>query len=110
MNKEDATKLLRDAGVPEEAINDQAIMIASVLGEAIAREAARVLAEKFVGQYVTARSAHQRPDGAVDYQFVDCKRCGYIELRFNQVPRTACPKCDTPIEEEWPSEIVEGGA
>lgn len=89
MDRNDAIQLLRDAGVAEDRIDDDAILIASVIGTAIVQAFAKRLANKIVAHTSVAT---EREEGAVDYQAVTCK-CGYMALRFNQVPLTECPKC-----------------
>src|ERR1043165_6552298 len=94
MDRNDALDLLRAAGIPEDRIDEDAILIASVIGEAVARAFAKHLAGKIVSR---ARFARERPEGAFDAQAVSCK-CGYMALRIGQVPLIECPACGKPLD------------
>ncbi|HEY6244568.1 MAG TPA: hypothetical protein VIX17_11500 [Pyrinomonadaceae bacterium] len=102
MNEGEAKQLLIDAGIPANQITRDAILIASALGDAIAKRAADALVEKMLKH--TTFGPRSRPAGAVDYQGVKCE-CGFLELRFGLVPLTECPKCHRLIEGEWPEVI-----
>ncbi|HEX2881584.1 MAG TPA: hypothetical protein VHO25_18775 [Polyangiaceae bacterium] len=102
MNRQDAIDLLREAGIAEDRIDEDAILIASVIGTAVARAFAERLANKIVAHTSVAR---EREEGAVDYQAVTCK-CGYLALRFNQVPLTECPKCGKSLEDILDAEYL----
>jgi hypothetical protein len=106
MTDEESRKLLLDAGVPEERIDAQAILIASTLGDAIARLFAKKIAKKIVEECLgEPEYVYQRPEGAVNFQSIKCS-CGANELRFNQVPVTNCPKCGKVIDAEWPEDVI----
>lgn len=48
MNRNEAINLLRSAGVEEAQINEDAILIASIVGTVVIRAYAKLLAEKLV--------------------------------------------------------------
>src|SRR6185369_6165472 len=103
MDRKDAIDLLREAGIPEDRIDEDAILIASVIGTAVVRAFAERLAHKIVAHTSVAR---EREEGTVDYQAVTCK-CGYLALRFNAVPLTECPKCGKSLEDILNAEYIE---
>lgn len=97
----DAVRLLIAAGVPEGKIDNDTIIIALVVQRAIAEAFAKQIAQVATDMVLATPEV---PEGAIDYQSVKCV-CGYVELRFNQVPLTSCPKCGRALEDEWPNEI-----
>lgn len=102
MDRGDAIQLLRYAGVAEDRIDEDAILIASVIGTAIMELVSTRLAEKIMAH---TSIADEKEEGAVDYQAVTCK-CGYMALRFNQVPLSVCPKCGKSLEDILDAEVI----
>ena len=103
MDEKEARQLLIDAGVSAERITPDAILIAGMLGDAIAKRAADLVIAEMLKR-TRFSDPRERPAEAVDYQCVQCE-CGFIELRFGMVPLAECPKCHRPIEGEWPEVI-----